>query len=239
MLEYLRSQRLIRKFRLFAAACCRTNTKLILKVGHGYRAIAVVEALADGLPVPDDLSALRDRLERESYNFMRIDVSNPPKEDYVIYHAGGAVYHALQDEQLFSNVPILLGRQHHADDLLAAAFYVACAAAHWERKTTRDQVNERIYQRVLTGLVPLAHDILGNPFHPPRLLDEAWLKWNDAIVVKIAAAIYEDRGFDQLPILADALEEAGCCDPEILTHLRSPGPHALGCWAPDRLLQKK
>ncbi len=44
--------------------------------------------------------------------------------------------------------------------------------------------------------------------------------------------------FDELPVLADALEEAGCTGAEILEHLRSPGRHARGCWALDLLLGK-
>jgi hypothetical protein len=78
-------------------------------------------------------------------------------------------------------------------------------------------------------------DVFGNPFRPTPI-DPAWLAWTDGAVVKLAQAIYEDRAFDRLPILADALEEAGCADAELLGHLRGPGPHARGCWALDLLL---
>ena len=50
--------------------------------------------------------------------------------------------------------------------------------------------------------------------------------------------IYQERAFERLPILADALEEAGCDDPDILSHLRGPGPHVRGCWALDLVLGK-
>jgi len=49
-------------------------------------------------------------------------------------------------------------------------------------------------------------------------------------------AIYDDRAFDRLPILADALEEAGCEDQDILGHCRSGGEHVRGCWVVDGLL---
>jgi hypothetical protein len=65
------------------------------------------------------------------------------------------------------------------------------------------------------------------------------LTWNDGIVIKLAQAIYEERAFDRLPILADALEEAGCSDTEILAHCRGPGPHVRGCWVVDLLLGKE
>jgi len=48
--------------------------------------------------------------------------------------------------------------------------------------------------------------------------------------------LYDERDFERLPELADALEQAGCQNPEILAHLRSPGPHVRGCWALDAVL---
>lgn len=65
-----------------------------------------------------------------------------------------------------------------------------------------------------------------------------WLTWNNGAVPALAAAIYEERAFERLPILSDALEEAGCVDPEILAHGRSVGPHVRGCWLIDLLLGK-
>jgi hypothetical protein len=50
--------------------------------------------------------------------------------------------------------------------------------------------------------------------------------------------MYEERAFDRLPILADALEEAGCAEADLLAHLRGPAPHVRGCWALDLLLGK-
>ena len=57
--------------------------------------------------------------------------------------------------------------------------------------------------------------------------------WADSTVVALAAGIYADRAFDRLPILADALEDAGCDDEELLDHCREEGPHTRGCWAAD------
>jgi hypothetical protein len=80
----------------------------------------------------------------------------------------------------------------------------------------------------------LLRDILGNPFRPSAL-DPAWLAWNGGTVAKLAAAIYDERRFADLPILADALEDAGCADAGILAHCRGGGEHVRGCWAVDRL----
>jgi hypothetical protein len=57
-------------------------------------------------------------------------------------------------------------------------------------------------------------------------------------VANLAAVIYEERTFDRLPLLADALEDAGCTDTELLGHLRGTGPDARGCWAVDLVLGK-
>ncbi|HWG47752.1 MAG TPA: hypothetical protein VN688_33625 [Gemmataceae bacterium] len=89
--------------------------------------------------------------------------------------------------------------------------------------------NERARQR--SGLA----DIFGNPFRPARI-DHRFLGWNDGTIPKLAQVIYEGRAFDHLPILADALEEAGCSDLDILGHLRGPGPHVRGCWVVDLCL---
>jgi len=87
--------------------------------------------------------------------------------------------------------------------------------------------------------VALLHDIFGNPFRPTPPLPPVVLAWNDGTVPKLAQAIYEDRAFNRLPILADALEEAGCNNADILAHCRQPGEHFRGCWVVDLLLGKE
>jgi hypothetical protein len=83
-------------------------------------------------------------------------------------------------------------------------------------------------------LVGLFRDIFGNPFRP-LVLDPSWL---NGTVTHLAHGIYADRAFERLPILADALPDAGCEDPEILSHCRGGGPHVRGCWLTDLLLGK-
>jgi len=61
----------------------------------------------------------------------------------------------------------------------------------------------------------LIRDVMGNPFRLALVL-QSWLSWNDGLIPKLAQAIYEERAFDRLPILGDALEEAGCTDETML-----------------------
>jgi hypothetical protein len=81
-------------------------------------------------------------------------------------------------------------------------------------------------------------DLFGNPFRPPPAVESAWLAWDGGAVRKLAQAIYEGGRFADLPILADALEEAGCDSPDLLRHCRGGGDHVRGCWLSDLLLGK-
>jgi hypothetical protein len=85
-------------------------------------------------------------------------------------------------------------------------------------------------------LVPIQmlRDIFGNPFRLVTLNPS----WQTSNVTALATAIYDDRAFDRLPILADALEDAGCDNADILNHCRQPGIHVRGCWVVDLVLQK-
>jgi hypothetical protein len=66
-----------------------------------------------------------------------------------------------------------------------------------------------------------------------------WVIWNDGVVRRIAEGIYTDGAFDRLPILADALLDAGCDDEALLAHCRGDGPHVRGCWVVDLILRQK
>lgn len=81
--------------------------------------------------------------------------------------------------------------------------------------------------------------IVGNPFRDVPSIDPAWLAWNNGVIPAMARSIYEERAFERLPLLADALEEAGCADAAVLKHCRGPGPHARGCSVVDLLLGKE
>ena len=81
----------------------------------------------------------------------------------------------------------------------------------------------------------LLRDIFGNPFRPVAF-DPAW---RTPTVASLAQAIYADRRFADLPILADALEDAGCTNSDVLEHCRTPGEHVRGCWVVDLALGKE
>jgi hypothetical protein len=81
----------------------------------------------------------------------------------------------------------------------------------------------------------LVRDLVGNPFRPV-MVDSSWLTPN---VLALARVIYDERRFEECPVLADALEDAGCNSEEILQHLRRQGQaHSCGCFVLDHLLNK-
>jgi hypothetical protein len=77
----------------------------------------------------------------------------------------------------------------------------------------------------------LIRDIFGNPFRPVTL-DPRWLT---STVIDLARTIYEERVWERMPILADALMDAGCDSEEVIKHCQGPGPHVRGCWVVDLL----
>jgi hypothetical protein len=83
----------------------------------------------------------------------------------------------------------------------------------------------------------VVRDVLGNPFRCEPF-DPIWLEFNDGAAGQILRDISDSSNFADLPILADALEDAGCTSTGLLEHLRHPGPHVRGCWAIDLLLGK-
>jgi hypothetical protein len=86
-------------------------------------------------------------------------------------------------------------------------------------------------------LCDLIRDLLGYPCRRHGF-SPLWLARHAATVGALARAIYDEECFTDMPILADALEEAGCTNPHILKHCRGPGPHVRGCWVVDLLLGK-
>jgi mannitol/fructose-specific phosphotransferase system IIA component (Ntr-type) len=81
----------------------------------------------------------------------------------------------------------------------------------------------------------LLRDVAGDPFRRVKVA-QGWRAWNRGLVVRMAEEVYQEQAFERLPILADALEEAGATEAELLDHLRGPGPHLRGCWALNLIL---
>jgi hypothetical protein len=132
-----------------------------------------------------------------------------------------------------------LAAQRHAS---RETLRLAVADARWALARTRQGVHfGETLQAASAAQSHLLRDIAGNPFRPVALSPA----WQTPAVLALAQAAYDNRTLpagplepDLLAVLADALEDAGCTDADLLGHLRGPGPHVRGCWAVDTLLNK-
>jgi hypothetical protein len=116
--------------------------------------------------------------------------------------------------------------------VVSHGLYYAEDAADYARRSLGGE-NEREEDAVQVSIL---RDILG-PTPAPRI-DPLWLVANDSAVAQLARCIEAERAFDLMPILADALEDAGCDARVILDHCRGRGTHGPGCWVLDALLGK-
>ncbi|MDB5314075.1 MAG: hypothetical protein JWO38_8277 [Gemmataceae bacterium] len=115
---------------------------------------------------------------------------------------------------------------------LRAAERMISAVTHLETAhAVPSEENRRTCTRRLAAHV---RDIFGNPFRSVGV-ERRWLT---STVLDLARGIYDERAFDRLPILADAVQDAGCDHPDILAHCRGDGPHVRGCWVVDLVLGK-
>jgi hypothetical protein len=121
-----------------------------------------------------------------------------------------------------------LGERHAARAVIGlldgtAAHFVALAASDpWAERRAQYQ---------------LLQDVFGRPKDGPKV-DPAWRLWNDGAAPALAESISRERRFGDLPVLLDALTDAGCTDEVLLSHLCGPGPHVRGCWVLDLLSGK-
>ncbi|QDU20563.1 hypothetical protein [Urbifossiella limnaea] len=219
MLSFLRDRGPVseRKLRLFAVSCCRLIWPLI-DDATSRRAVEVAERFADGLATDRDLIVF----SRGRY-FEAKTLSN------TLSSATAAAGWAVSSP--FDVREVELSARHAQD------------ASYFNASTTTDYENEAgAIERMLNGAKEAARreqcdalrDIFGNPFHPVVFSPE----WRTEAVVALARGIYEERAWDRMPVLADALEDAGCDCIELLEYCRGPNTHVRGCWLVDLVLGK-
>jgi hypothetical protein len=212
MLAFLRSigEPSDRKSRLFAVACCRRVWRRMTDE-RSRHAVEVCEHHADGRAGQKVLREAR----RAAFAATKEESAASAR------HAALVALHACSDMRRDGRPSTVAAST--ADCASSLVFFSLGDEAGWaERKAHCDCLCE----------------MFGNPFRPLAFAPEI-LRWNDGTVSNLAQAIYEELRFADLPVLADALEEAGCTNPEILGHCRGSGPHVLGCWAVDLLLGRE
>jgi len=215
MLEFLRGNASDRKLRLFAVACS-WRSGLVSKHEKETECLRVSEEWVDG-NVSDD--QLRDSYEQggmkhSSHNLL---INAPEKIAY---------WAAATDAKVAAHLTVVTPEIQQRLDESGAMFSwdfdipVCRAAAEKEQHMQADSLRE------IFGSLPF-RVVTANP------------TWLTSTVVTLAQSIYDNRRFEDMPILADALEDAGCGNAEMLEHARSGGEHVRGCWLVDLLLQKE
>jgi len=244
MLHFLAGTPSRRKLRLFGCACARRVWRWLTDV-RSQRAAEVAERFADGAATERELDDAHEAAAHAAAEAQaRFNAASQGWAATWAAHAEWAAAIAAEDAA---------GADHGAEAAEAAASWYDDLAPDVTWPVYRAQEAARDAARAAgindarawaaADAVERDHQaaLLRDIFRPfrPATVDSAWLRWNDGAVAKIAHGIYTDRTFDLLPILADALEEAGCTDPAILDHCRQPGEHVRGWWVVDLILGKE
>jgi hypothetical protein len=204
-----------RKLRLFAVAGCRRLGEHLAD-DRSRRAVETAEAFADRGATRAELGAALRSARQARHDAQQV-WSRAGHPDY------GPTYVALVAAEAAEDA--CAPRPIHA----ATGAFQGCPPA---AAGGRNRVAGR--RRETVALAALLRDVLGNLFRPVAY-DRAW---RTSTAVELARLMYEGRDFSPMPILADALQDAGCANDDVLGHCRSDGPHVRGCWVVDLLLGK-
>jgi hypothetical protein len=218
-----------RRQRLLAAGFCRAVSHLF---DHPdlTDALAVIERYADGLAPAAEAEKARQRCRQiaveawEAYNAAVDRGSNDGLKLCVRNELAWAVAFAastpLPVAEVGNRATNAAVQARTGGSLLAPVPSAEFAAAAAEQA------------RVMRAVV---WDVAGNPFRPVEFSPS----WRTDTAVVLARQMYESRDFSAMPILADALQDAGCENEDVLNHCRGDGPHVRGCWVVDLVLGKQ
>jgi hypothetical protein len=230
MLEFLRGKVSDRKMRLFAVACCRRIWHLLTDE-RSRLAVNAVEQFADELASQDEIlraEALASAVETALVHAAKL---GDDADDWA--------WDILLDGCAAANAVQTCFASDYWSGKYTVYWFAQQAVAHAEsplryemghRKDTPGRARARAAEGIAQSRI--IRDIFCNPFRPVTV-EASWLTSD---VLTLAEGIYQDRAFDRMPILADALQDAGCDNDEMLNHCRQPGEHVRGCWAVDLLL---
>jgi hypothetical protein len=214
-----------RKLRLLACACCRRIWHYMLDE-RSRTAVEVAERCADGKVSQKELRAAAARAFDAANDEPAYDSDALPewaaRDAIGVYDGNGAIITVTPS---FSPL-------NAADNAMWA---VSSRAIRARPEVWNPLIRPAEASDERAAQVALFRDLFGNPFRRATL-DPSWLTIK---VRKLAQTIYDNRAFDRMPMLADALEQAGCANADILDHCRKPAEHVRGCWVVNLLLGKE
>lgn len=210
LLEFVMAAPSSPKARLLGCAYVRGYGSRLDRLEQCRRAVIVAERFADGEATASELS----------------DAGHAVWQDAGSLAEGTPEAHAIITT---CDDPYLSARELHR--VAADSLNISILSSD-HNQAQRDYI--RHIENFHAGCSRLIREIFGNPFRLPAI-DPAFLSPR---VMELARAIYDGREFGLMPILGDALEQAGCADDHILSHCRSREDHFRGCWVVDLLLGK-
>ena len=222
MIEHHCATATLRKTRLLGIACCRRLDDMLDNL-DAKRALRVAELWAEG-----ECGAVERKEARRVAQAVAELASRLSLEDGLTLSDSAAWI----VQRLLQCGPLPLGGICYAAQMARLKDVGARAYLAKVPSELADERRNEVREAEKRAQCHLLRCIFGNPFRPVALDP----RWGTETAVALASGIYTDRSFDRLPILADALEDAGCDAVELLAHLRGPGPHARGCWPLDLLL---
>jgi hypothetical protein len=227
MFEFLEDGASNRKSRLFTSACCR-HIWSHLSASCSRRVIELIELIADDALPASDLEIV----VQEAVAYAQSPEGQSSESGCsAAFTAAYAVAH-------YSSERLIWVASRTAEQARNTVYWAAQESreANGDLIVTKGEAEGNAASRAAgvaqTILLP---DIFGNPFRPVTLLPE----WRTSTVLSLAQGIYSDRAFDRMPILADALQDSGCDNEELLNHCRGPGPHVRGCFVIDLLTNRE
>lgn len=227
LFQYVRTRLVARKLQLLACGCCRLLDPLLTDTQRA--AIEVVERHADGFADRDEYQRVVEEFGRE-VNAALAETLHPDGTPLLREAVAQALLGAV-------GVPGDVGLRRTLE-------WVEAAAAREVGRSAAGAVRREMARR----MCGVFHEVVGNPFRERVVAGPEWLvagrkaaDWMLRVsetARAIALGVQADQAFDRLPILADALEDDGCADAELLAHLRYASHHLRGCWALDLVLGK-
>jgi hypothetical protein len=217
MLAFLMASTGDRKLRLFACACCRRVWHL-LRHQESQQAVEIAERFADGSAEDEERHRARKAASQATQARGTVPVPTDPRPER---RAASSAYYVLAGD---------------AAKAANGASELAIEALIWQQGGHANCLASATISSERNSQACLLRDIFGNPFRPVPFLPE----WRTDTAVALARRMYESRDFGAMPILADALQDVGCDNEEILNHCRDANqPHVRGCWVVDLVLGKE
>ncbi|OAI46028.1 hypothetical protein AYO44_12155 [Planctomycetaceae bacterium SCGC AG-212-F19] len=247
-LEFLRGKASDRKLQMFACACARLMPHL-MAVPQLAQLVEIAERNVDGAALDAELLIAMEAA---------LHLPHAPRKNYTEVDGGYTHYDIVEDGGIDLSYSVEYFRTLHHREAVEGALWTTFAV--WKEswpKASRGM--EQVQRATLTFATScdrgyhlcrsavehwftespkqaaLLRDIFNSPFRPIAVDS----RWRTSTVTSLAQGIYDKRAFDRMPILADALEDSGCDNAEVLNHCRQPGVHVRGCLLIDLLLGKE